>query len=121
MRIDYPVVIDNDYAIWRAFKNQYWPALYFLDARGRIREHHFGEGEYSSPRRSFNSCWPKRRCRRRRRVVSVDASGVEAAADWANLRSPENYVGYARTQNFASPAAPNRIDAASMPRLRDWR
>ena len=60
MRIEYPIAIDNDYAIWRAFKNQYWPALYFVDARGRVRQHHFGEGEYDRSERSFNDCWRKR-------------------------------------------------------------
>ena len=59
MRVDYPVAVDNDYAVWRAFNNQYWPALYFIDAQGRIRHHQFGEGEYEQSERSFNSCWPR--------------------------------------------------------------
>src|SRR5262245_23084040 len=104
MRIEYPVVIDNDYSIWRAFNNQYWPALYFVDARGRVRQHQFGEGEYERSENSIQrllqeagvSTVPSG-------VVSVDAGGVEAPADWGSLRSPENYVGYDRTENFASP------------------
>ena len=59
MRVDYPIAIDSDYAIWRAFNNQYWPALYFIDAQGRIRHHHFGEGEYEHRKGSFNSCSPR--------------------------------------------------------------
>ena len=109
MRIEYPIVIDNDYAIWRAFKNQYWPALYFIDARGRIRQHHFGEGEYDRSEMAIQRLLadigvggaPDG-------VVSVDASGVEAVADWGSLRSPENYVGYERTTKFVSPGGVGR-------------
>ena len=109
MRIEYPVVIDNDYSIWRAFNNQYWPALYFIDARGRVRHRHFGEGEYQSSERAIQ------RLLKDGGVsgvvdgaVSVDGSGFEAAADWANLKSPETYVGYERLENFASPDAARR-------------
>jgi thiol-disulfide isomerase/thioredoxin len=103
MRIEYPVAIDNDYSIWRAFKNQYWPALYFVDARGRIRQHQFGEGEYQQSELAIQRLLGEAGVGGPREgVVSVDADGVEAAADWDNLRSPENYVGYDRTQNFAS-------------------
>ena len=104
MRIEYPVVIDNDYAIWRAFKNQYWPALYFIDARGRVREHHFGEGEYQRSETAIQRLLAEAGVAGRRDgdVVSVAAEGVEAAADWDNLKTPETYVGYDRTQNFAS-------------------
>jgi len=104
MRVEYPVVIDNDYAIWRAFKNQYWPALYFIDARGRVREHHFGEGEYDRSEMIIQRLLAEAGAGGPRDgVVSVEASGVEVAADWDSLRSPENYVGYDRTENFASP------------------
>ena len=103
MRIDYPIAIDNDYAIWRAFRNQYWPALYFIDARGRVREHHFGEGEYERSERVIQRLLSEAGIGGfGDGVVSVDAGGVEAAADWNNLRSPENYLGFDRTQNFAS-------------------
>ena len=103
MRIEYPVAIDNDYAIWRAFNNQYWPALYFIDARGRVRQHHFGEGEYERSEMAIQRLLSEAGVGGfGDGVVSVDAGGVEAAADWNNLKSPETYVGYARIQNFAS-------------------
>jgi thiol-disulfide isomerase/thioredoxin len=107
MRIDYPVVIDNDYAIWRAFDNNYWPALYFVDSRGRVRDHHFGEGEYERSEKIVQRLLGEAGAAGiGPGTVSVDASGVEAPADWSSLRSPENYVGYERTQNFASPGGP---------------
>jgi hypothetical protein len=101
--IEYPIVIDNDYSIWRAFKNQYWPALYFLDVRGRIRQRHFGEGEYERSERAIQRLLSEAGVASvSNEIVSVDASGIEVAADWDNLRSPENYLGQERTQNFAS-------------------
>ena len=103
MRIEYPVVIDNDYAIWRAFNNQYWPALYFIDARGRVRDRHFGEGEYQRSETAIQRLLAEAGVAGRRDdLVSVVGEGVEAAADWDNLKTPETYVGYDRTQNFAS-------------------
>ena len=103
MRIEYPIVIDNDYSIWRAFDNNYWPALYFLDARGRLRQHHFGEGEYERSERTIQRLLGEANAGASGDgLVSVNAEGIEAAADWPNLRSPENYLGYARTENFAS-------------------
>ncbi len=107
MKIEYPIVIDNDYAIWRAFKNQYWPALYFIDARGRVRQHQFGEGEYEQSEMTIQRLLGEAGVAGTRAgTVSVDASGVEAPADWDNLKSPENYVGAERTENFASPGGP---------------
>jgi thiol-disulfide isomerase/thioredoxin len=104
MRIEYPVAIDSDYSIWRAFKNQYWPALYFIDARGRVREHHFGEGEYDRSEMTIQRLLVEAGAGGPREgVVSVDASGVEVTADWGSLKSSENYVGYDRRENFASP------------------
>jgi thiol-disulfide isomerase/thioredoxin len=104
MRIDYPIATDNDFAIWRALKNEYWPALYFVDARGRIRHHHFGEGEYEQSERIIQQLLAEAGSGGiRRELVSVDGRGAEAAADWGSLKSPENYVGYERTENFASP------------------
>jgi len=97
-------VIDNDYSIWRAFKNQYWPALYFIDAQGRVREHHFGEGEYERSEQIIQRLLGEANVGSvPGGVVSVEAAGVEVAADWDNLKSPENYVGHERTQNFVSP------------------
>ena len=119
-RIDYPVVIDNDQAIWRAFGNQYWPARYFLDAGGHVRERQFGEGEYERAERTIQrllaaagaSGVPGG-------LVSVEATGVEAAADWNTLRSSELYLGLDRTANFASPggAASNLRRYAAPARL----
>jgi thiol-disulfide isomerase/thioredoxin len=104
MKIEYPVVIDNDYAIWRAFRNQYWPALYFVDARGGIRDHHFGEGEYERSEKLIQRLLADAGVSGGGGdgVMSVEATGIEAPADWPSLKSPENYVGYGRTQNFAS-------------------
>ena len=104
MGVGYPVAIDNDYAVWRAFGNYYWPALYFADAQGRIRHHHFGEGEYQQSEMVIWQLLAEAGSGGTGHdLVSVDARGVEAAADWASLRSPENYTGYERTENFASP------------------
>jgi thiol-disulfide isomerase/thioredoxin len=108
MRIEYPIVIDNDYSIWRAFNNHYWPALYFVDAQGRIRHHQFGEGEYESSERTMQRLLKEAGVPAGDSVVSVDGSGFEAAADWTNLKSPETYVGYERMENFASPDAARR-------------
>jgi thiol-disulfide isomerase/thioredoxin len=104
MRIGYPVAIDNDYAVWRAFDNYYWPALYFADEQGRIRHHHFGEGEYQQSEMVIQQLLTEAGATGAgHELVPVDARGVEAAADWDELRSPENYTGYERTENFASP------------------
>ena len=104
MRIDYPIAVDNDYAIWRAFDNNYWPALYLLDARGRIRHHHFGEGEYEQSERAIQRVLTEAGAAAGDQgLVRVEAAGAEAPADWNNLKSSENYVGYQRTENFASP------------------
>ena len=109
MRIEYPIVIDNDYAIWRAFNNQHWPALYFIDARGRVRQHHFGEGEYDRSEMAMQRLLAEAGAGGPRDgVVSVEASGVETPADWDNLRSSENYVGYERTARFVSPGGAER-------------
>jgi thiol-disulfide isomerase/thioredoxin len=103
MRIEYPVVVDNDYSIWRAFRNQYWPALYFIDAHGRVRQHHFGEGEYQRSELAVQRLLAETGVASARDgVVAAAGVGVEAAANWDNLKSPETYVGYDRTQNFAS-------------------
>jgi thiol-disulfide isomerase/thioredoxin len=104
MRVDYPVAIDSDFAIWRALKNQYWPALYIVDAQGRIRHHQFGEGDYDKSERVIQQLLAEAGTGGiGGGLVSVDARGAEVAADWDSLRSPENYVGYERTENFASP------------------
>jgi thiol-disulfide isomerase/thioredoxin len=96
--IDYPVALDNDYAVWQAFDNHYWPALYFVDRDGVIRDHHFGEGRYEESERTI-----QRLLGIERDLLSIRGEGVEAEADWDNLRSPESYLGYARGERLASP------------------
>jgi thiol-disulfide isomerase/thioredoxin len=123
--IGYPVALDNDYAVWRAFDNYYWPALYLADAQGRIRYHHYGEGEYRQSEMVIQQLLAEAGSGGDREPVSPDASGIEAAADWAALRSPENYTGYERTENFASPggARPDRPQEYAAParlRLNQW-
>jgi thiol-disulfide isomerase/thioredoxin len=96
--IDYPVAVDNDYEIWSAFDNHYWPALYFVDADGVIRDQHFGEGRYEESERVI-----QRLLGVERELVSDEGVGVEAEADWENLRTPETYLDYERSEHFASP------------------
>ena len=96
--IDYPVAVDNDYAIWEAFDNRYWPALYFVDAEGIIRDQHFGEGRYEESERVI-----QRLLGVERDLVSVEGHGVEAQADWDHLGTPETYLGYGRGERRASP------------------
>jgi thiol-disulfide isomerase/thioredoxin len=104
MRVDYPIAIDSNYMIWRAFDNHYWPALYFIDAQGKIRHHQFGEGQYEMSEMILQRLLTEAGIGDiSQELVSVDARGVEAAAEWDSLRSPENYLGYERTENFASP------------------
>jgi thiol-disulfide isomerase/thioredoxin len=104
LRVDYPVAVDNEHVIWRAFRNQYWPALYFIDAQGRVRHHQFGEGNYEQAEMIIQQLLAEAGDGgARREPVSVQGRGIEAPADWNSLKSPENYVGHARTQNFSSP------------------
>ncbi|RQS68165.1 cytochrome c biogenesis protein DipZ [Burkholderia sp. Bp8963] len=127
--IDYPVAIDNRYAIWRAFGNEYWPAHYFIDAQGRIRRHHFGEGEYVESERAIQALLAEAGHPEALNVpigsAAANAKGAMAAADNADIRSPETYVGYARAEDFASPGgvvrdAAHRYDAPARPGLNDW-
>ena len=132
LRIDHPIAVDNDYAIWTAFDNHYWPALYFVDAQGRIRHHHFGEGQYEQSEMVIQQLLAEAGIGGiGDELVSVDARGIEAAADWDSLQSPENYLGYARTENFASPggarldtrriyAAPTRLRLNQWALVGDW-
>jgi len=101
--IEYPVVIDNDYAIWHAFKNEYWPALYLVDARGRIRHHQFGEGGYDDSAAAIQQALADAGAEGARARPAGETAAFELPADWANLRSPENYLGTDRAQGFASP------------------
>jgi hypothetical protein len=97
--IDYPVAVDNDYSIWNAFGNQYWPALYFIDTDGVIRDQHFGEGRYEHSEGII-----QRLLGVQRELVSVQGIGVEAPADWDHLQTPESYLGYGRSERFSSAA-----------------
>jgi len=118
--IDYPVALDNDYAVWNAFENHYWPALYFIDREGIVRDQHFGEGRYEQSERVI-----QRLLGIERGLVPVEALGVEAEADWEHLGTPETYLGYARTEHFASAngAAFDERHAYELPerlRLNHW-
>jgi cytochrome c biogenesis protein CcdA/thiol-disulfide isomerase/thioredoxin len=106
LQIQYPVAIDNDYAIWRAFNNEYWPAHYFVDATGRIRGHHFGEGGYDESERLIRVLLTEAGAQDLPPASAVArAQGIEVAPDDADVRSPETYVGYERASNFVSPVA----------------
>jgi thiol-disulfide isomerase/thioredoxin len=98
--IDYPVAADNDYAVWSAFANNYWPALYFVDREGVVRDEHFGEGRYEQSERVI-----QRLLGLEREPVSVEGVGVEAAADWDQLGTPETYLGQERGERFGSPGS----------------
>ena len=126
MDVRYPLAVDNDYTIWRAFDNHYWPALYFADVEGQIRHHYFGEGEYEESERVIQELLAEAG------VEGVDTAsvrpqprGVELGADWDELKSPENYVGYQRTEGFASPGGPvldepHAYEAPSSIRRNEW-
>jgi thiol-disulfide isomerase/thioredoxin len=104
MEVDYPIAVDTDYAVWNAFHNEYWPALYVADEQGRIRFHHFGEGEYEQSERVIQQLLAKAGAAGiGHDLVSVDPRGTEVAADWSNVRSQESYVGYQKAEGFASP------------------
>ena len=132
LRVGYPIAVDNDHAMWRAFNNHYWPALYFVDAQGHIRHHYFGEGEYEQSEMILQHLLAEAGTDGLAdELVSVDARGVEAPPDWASLKSPENYLGYERTENFGSPggavldqrriyAAPARLQLNHWALSGDW-
>ena len=132
MQIGYPIAVDSDYAIWRAFDNQYWPAFYIVDAQGRIRHHQFGEGGYEQSELVIQRLLEEAGSRGIASAsVPVVGRGAEAAADWPNLRSPENYVGYQQTDNFSSPGgaavgksrnytAPSRLSLNHWALSGDW-
>jgi thiol-disulfide isomerase/thioredoxin len=132
MTVGYPIAVDSDYAIWRAFNNEYWPALYFVDAHGRIRHHHFGEGNYEQSEAIIQQLLAEAgRTDFSHDPVAVEPRGLEVAADWDGLKSAENYVGYGRTEGFASPggavldkrrlyAAPARLSLNEWSLSGDW-
>jgi thiol-disulfide isomerase/thioredoxin len=124
--VDYPVAIDNHYALWDAFHNHYWPALYFIDAEGHIRHHRFGEGDYERSQRVVQQLLAEAGTDGAgEELPSVEAPGIEAAADWDDLGSPETYLGYGRGERFASPdpAAWDKSSLYRAParlRLNEW-
>lgn len=125
--ITYPVAVDNNFAIWRAFGNQYWPAHYFIDAKGQIRHHHFGEGEYAQSEQVIQQLLEEagRKDVANSVVSAEDAKGVQQAADMGQVASPETYLGYERAQNFASPEGQAADQARSYtapakPSLNQW-
>src|SRR5215470_12515423 len=132
LRVDFPIAIDSEHAVWRAFKNEYWPALYFVDAQGHIRHHHFGEGEYELSEMIIQQLLTEAGISGGgRELVSVHPRGVEVAADWGNLKSPESYVNYEWRGDFASPggavldqrrvyAAPGRLGLNQWALSGDW-
>jgi thiol-disulfide isomerase/thioredoxin len=126
LSVAYPVAVDIDYTIWRAFNNQYWPALYLFDTKGHVRHHQFGEGKYAETEKVIQQLLTDAGARTPSdQHAPVEGRGIEAAADWGDLRSPENYVGSARSENFASPggAARGRGGAYTLPqvlRLNEW-
>ena len=118
MNISYPIAIDDKYAIWHAFGNEYWPALYIVDAQGSIRHHQFGEGGYDESEKMIQQLLREAGGKGiDTGLVSVDPRGAEVPADWQNLQSGENYVGYGRTQGFVSPggAAADREEVYAAP------
>ena len=132
MNVSYPVAIDSGYAVWRAFANNAWPAIYLVDPQGRVRYSHLGEGEYERTERTIQQLLAEAgKTGFSRDLVSVEGKGLEAAADWATLQSPETYLGSEQTQNFASPggtglgerrvySAPGRLALNSWALTGDW-
>jgi thiol-disulfide isomerase/thioredoxin len=126
MRVNYPIAIDSNFAVWRAFNNEYWPALYLVNAQGQIRHHRFGEGEYDQSEMVIQQLLSEAGISGiGHELVSVDARGAEVAADWGNLKSPETYVRYERLENFASPggAVLDKRRVYAVPaqlKLNDW-
>ena len=122
MRVTYPVAVDSDHAVWEAFANQYWPALYFVDVEGRIRHHRFGEGDYDRSEIVIQQLLAEAGAEGiGEELVPVDPQGAEVAADWGSLGSGETYLGYRRTDGFASPGGltPNEARVYDVPdRLR---
>jgi cytochrome c biogenesis protein CcdA/thiol-disulfide isomerase/thioredoxin len=125
LHMTYPVAMDNDYAIWRAFENHYWPAHYFIDALGRVRYHHFGEGNYDYSERVIQQLLEEAgRPNVSASLVAVSSSGAEAASDERDVQSSETYIGYRRAQNFVSPGGiaedVAHVYATGTPQPNEW-
>lgn len=126
MGVVYPTAIDNDYAIWNAFDNHYWPALYIVDAKGRIRHHQFGEGDYERSEAIIKQLLAEAGKKGiGPELAPIHETGVEVGADWSTLESPETYVGYDRAEKFSSPGGlvsgkPHSYSAPSQLELNHW-
>src|SRR5438270_300148 len=126
LKVEYPIAVDSDYAVWNAFDNHYWPALYLVDAQGSIRNHQYGEGAYEMSEMVIQQLLAEAGFDGLRDdLVSVDPQGPEVAADWSSQESPETYLGYGRGDTFASPGgvvpnAPHRYTSPTRLRLNDW-
>jgi cytochrome c biogenesis protein CcdA/thiol-disulfide isomerase/thioredoxin len=125
LKLNFPVAVNNDYAIWRAFNNQYWPAEYFVDAKGRIRHHQFGEGDYDRSEQVIQTLLAEAgRTNISSGLVAVNASGAEASADNKDVQSSETYIGFTRAENFVSPGgavqAAAHVYEPGKPRLNEW-
>jgi cytochrome c biogenesis protein CcdA/thiol-disulfide isomerase/thioredoxin len=125
-KITYPVAVDSNYEIWKAFHNEYWPAHYFIDAQGMIRYHHFGEGKYDESEEVLQQLLREKNAGLQTAgLVQVVGSGPQAAPDFGDVRSPETYIGYSRQQNYASPQkirrdAPQAYTAPSRLTVNQW-
>jgi len=114
MGLTHPIVLDSDHAIWRSFGNEAWPALYFVDAQGHIRQHQYGEGHYEEAEHILQQLLAEAgQTGIPSTLVSIVPKGFEAQADWPNVRTPETYVGYALAENFESPRGAKRDKAAT--------
>jgi thiol-disulfide isomerase/thioredoxin len=124
--VEYPIAIDSDYGVWQAFSNHFWPALYIADAEGRIRYHHFGEGEYAMAEMVIQQLLVEAGAEGvEPDLVSVEPTGFEVGADWRTLRTPETYLAYGRSAGFASPERARLDEASSYPEpgrlgLNEW-
>ena len=126
LKINYPIAIDSNYAIWKAFHNEYWPAHYIIDEHGTIRYHHFGEGEYDKSEQVIQQLLKEKNSGLMAGgIVKVCAFGAQAPPDLSDVRSPETYIGYARQQNYVSPErikqdAPGVYTAPGRLNVNDW-
>ena len=123
MNVNYPIAVDSDYAVWRAFNNNYWPAVYIADVNGRIQYHHFGEAAYDEQEKVIKRLLRESGKNVDDALVKVNPRGLEVAADYGTLRSPETYLGYARGDSFAGDAFQNGPREYTVPQtlgLNQW-
>jgi Thioredoxin like C-terminal domain len=126
LNVTFPVAMDSEQRVWQSFGNQYWPAQYLVDAKGRIRYHHFGEGEYAELERAIQELLKENGATGfAPGTTSVSGVGIEAAPDWTDGRSPETYIGYHQAKNFASPEKVHKdstqeYGAPAKPSLNQW-